>query len=683
MRKMRFTLLFAALFCSGFAYAVTLHDLTFRLSYDKHVFPGRLLRGDLEYTKMMVQAVYYYKEALFTGTVMDTSLEFIEATFDKGKIVSYRRDWDASNYYRYNVTSSDLYSWYAADALIENGTIIRQSEYYLNALGYYRSQVNTSLNDGGYLIVRFSLSKQKRRKIVFTEPFPDGIAEWHYTTGYVSYQEYRDGIEKGLYEQRDSTGRVIDRVYSAYDSIGMYGEYMHIDEQNNTITIGQYDNGFATGVWITRDLSTNRVIEKEWHNSRSGESDSTKVWYPDGQLFEVRYSYYLKTETGERHQVCFAINYYESGQRRCVDYNDNRDTLRACFLEDGKPFNVRRKFGNQIQYLAWNPGTTQLLIEQYQTIDFYRDSVWREWDFNGELVLEKYYDKGRYIRTSVNRKSTGNNSPYPGLYFAATMAIVADAQQNPRAWDTSGTIPPVVIDSVALNITRVINFNQYNNQHEISAPGMQEWYCMGNSNTIYYNLIIQDADSCSFRDKQVVTDNPRLNAFLDSAGFSSVLESPSIFGEGMTPGKLGKTKRYFVIVRAGDSIMNISFINRRLAAIQPGSYIEIHRTGEPTYLTESDRNPDARIYSTYPATVLYFPQGTPTQNGKLPFTVIAMAGEATRTTNYWGEYDPRYYVAWIVYGDGDVQYFQHGNATSIYSNLGIPLPKRSDRPFVD
>lgn len=668
-----FVTLLLTLLCNS-SQAVTIHDLTFRLSYDKHVFPGRLLRGDIDAPKLMVQAVYYYKEALYTGTVSDTSMEFIEAVFDQGKIISYRRDWDARNYYRYNVISSDQYSWYATDVTFTDGRTTSRTEYYLEPGGTYRMTQNWFYDQAYNNAIetnRYIIGIAKGKKIKFNAPLQDGLQEYQHGNGFVTRENYRSGIRDGVYEQLDSAGNVIDYVYFSADSESYQGSFLHIDPMKHTREIGQYHNGFISGVWITTSTINGSVVQKKWFNEQEQELDSVKTWYANGTLQCVTYNFTMRKHGVTPWRTRNTWTWFENGKIKSVDYGDGRDTLHVDYAANGLIQFVRYRNGKHLTLKSWFAGTLVQEYEHYYNCDqwmlqLYRDSVWREWNASGELQVEKYYDNGRYIRTTADhRTSTPTTAVGASFRTLAVLAFCNDVWNEQQATISSIDVPENILDSIQQNIRTAWNCAL------VSDTSAAAVFTIGNRSALYadknenetahYIVQFNDLDSCVTTPQHCRTNNTGLNLFLDSLGLTW---SETRWMPGAKRYNSSHKKNYRVEVTCGARVLNLNYINQRLNDLQRGSHIML-----------------LRDQCRFPADIIYLPQGSVTNSGKLPVTVIAVADSwhpynrnsyAVSEENWPMWIDGRVYHVFIVYGDGDAEYCGISTGIGVYNRFDVP-----------
>ena len=177
---------------------------------------------------------------------------------------------------------------------------------------------------------------------------------------------------------------------------------------------------------------------------------------------------------------------------------------------------------------------------------------------------------------------------------------------------------------------------------------------------VSYSLHLSNVDSVRITDQATCrTGNRQLDEFLDSTGlrFSG---TPVLLGTSKR-GLFGRKYSYRISATGLREVPNLSYINARLSQLQPGSRITF--LGFPTRVQKN---------------IIYFPQGTYTTEGSLPFTVVAIAVS-------WKPYDPASvhstseidrhdYMSFIVYPDGEIEPDAYDSAYGIYSRYHVPFP---------
>ena len=451
---------------------VTLSDLVIKFPNSKEKWKGKELQHLHDPIRMMVQAEYFYKGKLYTGDLIDSVYSIIHGSFDDGKVTRFSWDSRTNHYYRFAVTSSEIYLWHAVDSSSSDGFLTSRSKYFVDSSGNYRCEVRRMWK-GGSETRRLLISKRRGRKIVFTDPIFDGIHEQCSNQFGCEYREYHNDIQSGLIERRDSSNRILHRsFYNPFS--GYYGEYLNVDAKSNSEFRGQYIQDQQSGVWTTHERSTGILISKSWYNN-SGNLDSSKTWFPNGNLQAVQYRY--SYSTAKYPDAIFIINYdktwYPNGQLESYTNHSTsgvvlEDTMYVHYYENGIISEMKSHVGAKIQTKNWNENGS-IQSENYKKQ--YRDSVWRMWSPEGELLVEKYYDNGIFLYATVDKDKKEDESMYPSKFRQA--AIITNVQyslMNTQEWDTSIFVPDAIVDSVSTNIARLWNYTGQRNEKWSSVP---------------------------------------------------------------------------------------------------------------------------------------------------------------------------------------------------------------------
>jgi hypothetical protein len=359
-----------------------------------------------------------------------------------------------------------------------------------------------------------------------------------------------------------------------------------------------------------------------------------------------------------------------------AEFSDGRDTLKIMYGKEGKTEELRRKVNGRIQELLWYKNSTQLREEHYfNPKTNYRDSVWRVWSENGTLLAEKSYDNGKYLSTTIDKQIDHTLIfPVEQMRHTASMAASNNSAFKRQSWDTSFYVPRQTVDTVALNIARVASYTTKSGNDWGNVPlridSTFPQICMKSVDATYtkfesfvcvkYQLTLVNVDTCTKRNGHWYTGNSALDRFLDSLPIFKIDKSFSTF---IKRGWFRRSETFYVDFFGNDTLLNTSFINRRLNELQRGSKIVAFRQN----------------ITRFPADVIYFASGTQTDSSQLPFTLVAFAEkwlhEGERNPSfvdhrYYG-YDMRIYHAYIVYGDGEVEPVFDGSAAELYARFGL------------
>ena len=158
----------------------------------------------------------------------------------------------------------------------------------------------------------------------------------------------------------------LDSVYRAWNADG------------DLVTLGYYNQGLKDGFWT------------EWF-SRSGNFDFVRYKYSNGKLLET-YQYKSFHDDTTKTMSETYIDYLEEGGRVEKRYGFHQNSIKAdeitaYFDSDG---NFTRNFK------AWDENGTLFIEENIKNRK--QHGVQKEWDAEGNLILEEYYDMGKLIK---------------------------------------------------------------------------------------------------------------------------------------------------------------------------------------------------------------------------------------------------------------------------------------------
>lgn len=631
-------LVFFFISITSFGQISSFEGITGRSPLYPETIPGTQLRHLASPIENMVMTRYYVGRKLYSGEILDTIGSVIHATIRDGRVQSFSSEtprW----VYRYTIVSSQKFAWYAIDSTIFDGKLIERSEYYMDSLGVYQCTITNFYNDS-YEVKRLQFGERKKKKDKFIEPIPNGLQEFHWDKSGSRVEEFHSGIKKGIYEVRDTTGRILSRSYFDPYS-GFNGEYISVNLEERIEMRGQYFHDLSIGRWNSYDFDSGKLLGSYWYNG-TGNLDSSKSWYPSGKLKSV---YYCYSSTSQVHHdiillICYEKSWYENGNIReyknlTAGYRPPIDTQSITYYENGFPRLLNGNYNGLSRTVSWyNNGSMQ--FEKYANRNNYRDSLYREWDMQGNLILESYYDDGKFTNSLINTKYRGNYNHYPAL---STFTISDFTRLNTTTWDTGFYVPANIIDSVSFEISNLVNTLRQSNPERSALPSqLERAYNLSDSagtSKYGYKLWLMNLDTCSCVNGRIFTNDKELNEFLDSTHLICEWQ-PYVKSRGKW-----FSQNYFAAVYSYDTVANLSYINRRLNSLQNGSRAEYER----------------RAKSSFDDSLIYYPQGSKTNFGVLPFTVIALAFENRPVQYDKIIYDGRLFHTYIVYADGEIDYF--------------------------
>ena len=199
----------------------------------------------------------------------------------------------------------------------------------------------------------------------------------------LSVETYSQGLEHEIkadlrfeVQYRNEYGNL--KIESYYKSGELDSIYRAWNTSGELITEGYYQKGQKNGYWT------------EWL-SNSSNYDFIKYLYKEGKLLNVYMltSFYDDTTLISNKTY---ISYLAKGERteKSLTYNRSGNLV----SEEVSNYD---KDGNYIEYLkAWDENGVLFLEENIKNRK--QHGVQKEWDAEGNLILEEYYDMGKLIK---------------------------------------------------------------------------------------------------------------------------------------------------------------------------------------------------------------------------------------------------------------------------------------------
>lgn len=653
--SMRFSLVVCLLLVTAKMFAqaniaVTLDDVQIKRFDSKKKYPATVLRYEPDAFTDLVAVKVLKGKVSFSGSITDEKSGVVtHAVVSDGIITGFTSD-DRDNARRqlYRVTSNANYAWYATDSVYYDNQLFSTSVFFRNTEGEVMMTNRIYSHDHWMTERSYRIGVTEDGKTVYNEPLEDGISAVYHNGICRSSETYRDGLLNGEMLFCDEHKTVLQKYYVSAQ-IGLYGPYYEYDTVSRIVTTGQYNyKGVETGQWISK-YSDSSVAHILWIGP-NGNPDSSKSWDRRGNLSGVEYNYWKPSKNpAVKDYVHYSRSWFANGKGNTyINYNPQPgDTIYAEFDVTGIPVKIERSLQNRVQRKTWYPNGA-LHSERYGIASgvagvTVRDSVYREWNADGTLSKERYYDKGRFVRSADPIPAAPRErATYQGP--ACVLASVTPASKMP--WDTALMVPQPILDSLTDAYERVSVYCRETN-HEASRAlfevYMEQQITSLVSSSSYYTLKLAQMEYVRLDtiNPRLVTNNIQLNQFLDSIG---------LIGGGIVPTgnfhrRKGKVYSDFRVNHVDAwGYLNLHYVNRRLDAIAPGSRLAYSLpTADPL-----------------PAEIIYIPQGEMTGFGVIPFAVLAVADDGApqevTTGNRTVLIDNRTFYLFHIYGDGEVEF---------------------------
>jgi antitoxin component YwqK of YwqJK toxin-antitoxin module len=626
----------------------TLDELQLKRYDSKKKYPATVLRNEPDAYPDLVPVKIYQGKALYTGKIVDEkgSLK-IEATVNEGAIVDFF-SWDseATRKQIFHVSTNGMYAWYATDSVYYDNQLFSTGMYYQNSEGNVMMLTRSYEYDNNVLEYSYRIGVKYGDEIEYDEPLQDGMVKSYHNGTLYYFETFRDGQIDGEVIQYDKNQKVLQRYY-VNAMFGLYGTYYEYDTITGIVTVGHYtDRGIEAGQWISK-YTDSSLAAIHWI-SETGNPDSSKGWDQKGNLTNVEYNYWRSSKTtGVNDYIHYNKSWYANGKvASYLNYNPGaNDTISAMYDITGIQLYVERNLNGRIQTKWWHTNG-QPKSERYGVGSgiagvTLRDSVYREWLSDGKLVKERYYDKGKFIRSTDNNP----NQLYTVASIGPAYHIAVAKKSVGCTWDTCSIAPMSLLDSISVVFDNAYVYSQ-TSKREAASCFLKVRDTQGPGSHIMpeckYNITLAQQESVKLDSSgKIVTKNIALNQFLDSLHLLGLGVAPL----GHYEKKKGKSVSDFTVTTTEvRSYLNVFYINRRLEQLAPGSMISIYT--QPTTKLAPE--------------VIYIPQGEKTSFGPAPVTIIAVAGEGSTRDLKVGaktiQWDARPFYVFHVYGDGEVEF---------------------------
>jgi antitoxin component YwqK of YwqJK toxin-antitoxin module len=663
---MRFLLiLFALSGCFGLHAQIsagfTLDELHLKRFDSKKKYPATILRYEPDAFTDLVTVKIFKGKSLYSGNMIEEKNgNSVNASVSEGIITHFVSD-DKENARRqvYNVTVSAYYPWYATDSIFYDNELFSSTVFYENADGQVM-MVTRQYNAGNFVTeYAYRIGKRSDGTHEYNEPLEEGRLCGYHNGHLLSYETYHDGKLDGEIAFFDEKNTLLQKFY-VNATTGVYGKYYEYDTVRHVVTVGYYnERGTETGQWISRyaDSSVARIL---WI-SANGNPDSSKSWDQKGNLVAVEYNYWKPSASpGSKDYVHYSRSWFSNGQTALwLNYNPQlHDTIMAQFSVTGIPVAVECNMGNRVQRRTWHdnghPETERYGVATGVSGITVRDSVYREWNAGGTLYKERYYDKGKFIRSNDPPGSNVTDRPVPVQWYSAAHLVATATPVKQRSWDSAYAVPLPVIDSLASFLDGVhfsCMLRNQNGMKELENVSSNQYERISGEPVYYSTLLLTGMEFVTLDSAgKIHTSNAELNRFLDSLQLSGIGVAP----RGNYTRKKGKTLSDFsVTVTCTGEWLNFYSINRRLQAIAPGSHMSNYN----------------RSTAALPAEIIYIPQGEQTGFGITPVTVVAVAGDGEPSALTSGtksvQADRRTFYIFYVYADGEVEFTRTSHKDTI------------------
>jgi antitoxin component YwqK of YwqJK toxin-antitoxin module len=625
----------------------TLDELLLKRYDSKKKYPATILRNEPDAFPDLIPVQIYQGKALYTGKIVDEkgSLK-IEATVSDGNIIDfYSWDSEATRRQSFRVSTTGMYVWQATDSVFYDNQLFSSGIYYETAEGNVMMVTRMFEYDNRALETSYRIGAKYGNETEYDEPLQDGLACSYHNGQLMYFETFADGYINGEVVQYDKNKTVLQRYY-VNAMFGLYGTYYEFDTTTGVVTVGHYtERGVETGEWISK-YSDSSLAAIHWI-SENGNPDSMKQWDTKGNLVGVGYNYWRTSKTsGVSDYVHYNKSWYTNGKvSTYLNYNPGPgDTISTMYDMDGLLLHVERNANGRVQSRYWHnngkPKSERYGIASGITGVTLRDSVYREWYFDGTLSRESFYEKGKFIRSSFEV-----THPYTSVAEGPAYSVVLQTKTFSCKWDTSYLIPEKVLDSVCNGLNQAWSCGARESK-EIETCFQRTRNDLFNGNleipSWKYTIYLSNQESVKLDSSgKIITKNIALNQFLDSLNLQGIGVAPL----GHYEKKKAKSLSDFSVTTTDMEIyLNLFAINRRLELLAPGSSISLYT------------HPTTRLA----AEIIYIPQGEKTPTGPSPVTVVAVANEGSTRELKVGaktiQWDARPFYVFYVYGDGETEF---------------------------